>query len=284
QPQPTSYDYDAPVDEAGRPTAKYFYLRDVFAKHLAPGETLPSVPLPSSTREIPRIELTEACRLFDALPEPVKSERPLTFEQLDQGYGYVLYRTQITGPVDGTLEIGDLRDFAVVCVEQKHVGTLDGRRHQHALGLHVPAGTATLDILVENCGRINYGKRMVDGRKGIVGAVTLDGKELAGWQMFQFPFDGVASFHFSRAGNVEAPCLWRGTFEVDRGADTFLDLHAWGKGIVFVNGHNLGRYWSIGPQQTLYVPGVWLKKGENEIVVFEQVKDGVWRLAGLPEP
>jgi beta-galactosidase len=244
------------------------------------------MPPPPTTRDLPEIKLTEACRLFDALPSPVESDHPLAFEQLDQGYGYVLYRTQIAGPADTTLDIPDLRDFAVVSLDQKRVGTLDCRLHQHALALHVSGASATLDILVENGGRINYGRRMVDGRKGIIGAVTLGGKEPANWQMFKFPFDRVTGIPFSEAGaaNLPAPCLRRGTFAVDHPADTFLDLHAWGKGIVFVNGHNLGRYWDIGPQQTLFLPGVWLKKGSNEIVVFEEVKDGVSSLAGLPEP
>lgn len=285
QPQPTSYDYDAPIDEAGRPTAKYFYLREVFAAHRAPGETWPAVPAPPPTRDLPNIGLTESASLFDNLPAPVKAAAPEAFEQLDQGYGYVLYRTELNGPAEGTLEIPGLRDFAVVCVNQKRAGTLDVRRHETSLPLHIEGPTATLDILVENCGRINYGHKMVDGRKGIVGDVTFAGKTLADWQMFRLPFDNVADLHFHPASNeVAAPCLRRGAFDVDRPADTFLDMHAWGKGVVFVNGHNLGRYWSIGPQQTLYLPGVWLKKGSNQIVVFEETKDTATPLSGLEEP
>jgi beta-galactosidase len=284
QPQPTSYDYDAPIDEAGRPMAKYFYLREVFAKHVPPGQSIPAVPLPLATREIAPIELTEASGLFDNLPEPVNSAQPMTFEELDQGYGYVLYRCQIAGPANAILDIKDMRDFAVVCVGQKRVGTLDRRLHQESMPLQFTGRSATLDILVENCGRINYGREMVDGRKGIVGAVKFGGKVLANWQMFKFPFDSAPQGGFHQNATVSAPYFRQGAFDLDRAADTFLDFHAWGKGVAFVNGHNLGRYWNIGPQQTLYLPGVWLRQGHNQIVVFEGIKDNVSTVSGLEEP
>ena len=125
QPQPTSYDYNSPMDEMGRPTDKYFALRDVLAKHLAPGETLPDVPATTPVIEIPQIEFTASASLFDLLGKPVKSEKPLSFEDLDQGYGYVLYRTKISGPAGATLKINKLRDYAVVCVDGKRIATLD---------------------------------------------------------------------------------------------------------------------------------------------------------------
>jgi len=284
QPQPTSYDYDAPIDEAGRPTAKYFYLREIFAKHLPPKQTIEAVPPPPTTREIPRIQLTESASLFDNLPEAVSDARPMTFEELGQGYGFVLYRCQVDGPTNATLEIKDMRDFAVVCVDQKRVGTLDRRLHTESMALQIPGRSATLDILVENCGRINYGSEMVDGRKGLVGDATFAGHILTNWQMFKFPFDSDPHWRFEKDAGAKAPCLRRGNFELDRVADTFLDFHAWGKGVVFVNGHNLGRYWHLGPQQTLFLPGVWLHKGRNQIAVFEGVKDTVSTVAGLEEP
>ncbi len=284
QPQPTSYDYDAPMDEMGRPTKKFFALREVFARHLAPGETLPEVPAPAAVIEIPPIKFTEAASLFDNLGTPVKSEKPMDFESLNQGYGYVLYRTKVSGPVDATLAIKDLRDYAVVMVDGKRVAVLDRRHKQDSMPLQITGNSATLDILVENGGRINYGGEIPRNHKGITESVTLGDRELTGWEMFKLPFDSVSALKLSGKSAAIAPFVARGTFQLEQLGDAFLDLRGWGKGIVFVNGHNLGRYWYIGPQQTLYCPGVWLKKGQNEIVVFEQIKDGLGTIAGVKEP
>jgi beta-galactosidase len=286
QPQPTSYDYNSPMDEMGRPTDKFFALRDVLKKYLAPGETLPDVPATTPVIEIPKIEFTSSTSLFDLLGKPVKSEKPLSLEDLDQGYGYVLYRTKISNAAGATLKLNKLRDYAVVLVDGKRIATLDRRDRQDSLVL-TNAG-ARLDILVENGGRINYGRQLTDNRKGITESVTLGDSELTGWEMFKLPFDKVpkqaTKLKVSRLVPDTAPFIARGRFELSQIGDTFLDLRGWGKGIVFVNGHNLGRYWHIGPQQTLYCPGVWLKKGRNEIVIFEQIKDGIQPLAGIKTP
>jgi len=284
QPQPTSYDYNSPMDEMGRPTPKFFALRDVLAKHLAPGETLPDVPTTTPVIEIPSVKLTETANLFDNLGTPVKSEKPLSFEDLNQGYGYVLYRTTVTGPADAFLKIKELRDYATVYIDGKRVAVLDRRYKQDATQIKITGKTATLDILVENGGRINYGGQLPDNRKGITEAVLLDGKELTGWEMYKFPFNNTSGFNFKSTSTAASPAVHRGTFKLDKVGDTFLDLRAWGKGIVFINGHNLGRYWYIGPQQTLYCPGVWLKEGDNEIVVFEQLKDDANSVAGISTP
>lgn len=284
QPQPTSYDYNSPIDEMGRPTPKFFALRKVLAKYIAPGETLPEVPATTPVIEIPSVELAESARLFDNLGTPVKSEKPLSFEDLDQGYGYVLYRTTITGPVDASLKIKELRDFAVVCVDGKRIATLDRRHQQDAMDLKITNATAVLDILVENGGRINYGGQLPNNRKGITQSVFLGDHELTGWEMYKFPFDNVSGLTFKSTPVADAPAVHHGSFNLVKLGDAFLDLRGWGKGIVFVNGHNLGRYWYIGPQQTLYVPGVWLKQGRNDIVIFEQLKDDVHSVAGVTTP
>jgi len=285
QPQPTSYDYDAPMDEAGRPTEKFFALREVFARHLAPGEKLVDVPAPVKTIEIPAIQFTETAPLLRNLGKPVKSEKPLDFETLDQGYGYVLYRTKVSGPVDAMLAIRELRDYAVVMMDGKRVAVLDRRHKQDSTPLKIDAKSATLDILVENGGRINYGGEIPRNHKGITESVMLGDREMKDWEMFKLPFDSVAGLKFARARtDIAAPFVTRSTFELAEVGDAFLDLRGWGKGIVFVNGHNLGRFWYIGPQQTLYCPGVWLKKGKNEIVVLEQIRDGLRTVTGIKEP
>jgi beta-galactosidase len=284
QPQPTSYDYDSPIDEIGRPTKKFLAIRELLAKHIAEGETLPDVPPTTPVIEIPNIQLMESASILEQLGVPVKSEKPLSFEDLDQGYGYVLYRTKISGPVDALLKIKELRDYAMVMVDGKRVAVLDRRHKQDSTPIKITSGSATLDILVENGGRINYGGEIPRNRKGITEGVSLDDRELTGWKMFKLPFASVAALKFSSpASATAAPFVARGTFELAQTGDAFLDLRSWGKGIVFVNGHNLGRYWYIGPQQTIYCPGVWLKKGQNEIVVFEQIKDGIQPLAGTKD-
>ncbi|SPE59552.1 conserved exported hypothetical protein [Verrucomicrobia bacterium] len=284
QPQPTSYDYDSPIDERGAPTKKFFALREVFARHLAPGERLPDVPATPAAIEIPQIELRQTTSLFDNLGPPVKAEKPLSFEDLDQGYGYVLYRTTIVGPVEASLKIKELRDFAVVCVDGQRVAALDRRHNQNSVPLKITGKKARLDLLVENGGRVNYGRQILDNRKGITTGVWLGNQELVGWEMFKLPFTDVSKIRFKSAPVTGAPAIHAGTFELSTVGDTFLDLRGWGKGIVIVNGHNLGRYWYIGPQQTLYLPGVWLKRGRNEIAVFEQLRDGLPGVAALKEP
>jgi beta-galactosidase len=159
-----------------------------------------------------------------------------------------------------------------------------------------------LDILVENNGRINYGPFLTDNRKGITDKVTLNGQELLGWKMYQFPFTTTAGFRYlptqivSSEAKIEAgwhttiyppdtaPALYRGTFSLRTTGDTYLDMKDFGKGFAFVNGHNLGKYWNVGPTQTLFVPAVWLKKGTNEVVIFDQLNGGHQEIGTLDHP
>jgi beta-galactosidase len=291
QPQPTSYDYDAPLDEAGRPTPKYSALREAVLRHLPPGAKVPDPPPANPVIEIPPVTLDETALLFAQLPEPALSQVPLPMELIGQGTGFVLYRTLLGPNPGGKLVIGDLRDYAVVYLDGKKVGSLDRRHKQQTIDLPAASGTpATLDILVENGGRINYGRQMVDNRKGITREVLYNGEPLKEWKIYPLPMDSPAPFRFARPSGTGAgktagvPALHRGTFTLAKTGDAFLDLGAWGKGCVWVNGRHLGRFWSIGPQQTLYCPGAWLKVGGNEIVVFEIEDTGARTVRGLPEP
>jgi beta-galactosidase len=284
QPQPTSYDYDAPLDEAGRPTPKYFALREAILRHLPPGTKVPEPPAATPVIEIPTVTLDKSAPLLDQLPEPVISQLPLPMELVGQGTGYILYRTVLEPNAGGRLLINDLRDYAVVCVGGKKVGSLDRRHKQQAIALPAISTPATLDILVENGGRINYGREMTDNRKGITREVLFDGKPLTEWKIYPLPMDTPAPFRFTAGTTSGVPALHRGAFTLSKTGDAFLDLSGWGKGCVWVNGRNLGRFWSIGPQQTLYCPGAWLKEGENEIVVFDIEDRGARTLRGLAEP
>lgn len=284
QPDLTSYDYDAPISEAGWVTPKYDSIRSVIQKYVE--YPIPAPPCPLPVIEIPSIKLE---RIVDALPlaqsvKPVTAPTPLTFEQLNQGYGYVLYTRHFNQPISGTLEISGLRDYAVVYVDGEKIGVLNRNTKTYSMEIDIPFN-ATLQILVENMGRINYGSEIVHNTKGIISPVTVAGKEITGgWNMYRLPMDKCPVLG-GVGGNVykntplqatqfkDRPVIYEGEFTLDQPGDTFIDMTAWGKGIVFINGRNIGRYWKVGPQQTLYIPGVWLKKGGNKIVIFEQLNE-----------
>jgi len=275
-PQTSSYDYDAPLDEAGNPTPKFYKFRAVIEKHLPAGQTLPPVPASSKTIAIPNIQLSETAPLFANLGIPVTAQHPLCFEDLNQGYGFVLYTNTIRVPVSGILKIKALHDYATVYLNGKRVGVLDRRLKQDSLMITVTKPNSVLGILAENNGRINYGPYLNDNRQGITQKVTLNGTELTGWLMFKFPFTTVEGINYSlsKSPAVNGPALYKGSFTLTKTGDTYLDMHGFGKGFVFLNGHNLGKYWYIGPQQTIYIPAGWLNKGKNEIVVFDALKTG----------
>ncbi|MCU7549612.1 beta-galactosidase [Chitinophagaceae bacterium LB-8] len=285
EPQISSYDYDAPLDEAGNATEKFMKFRQVIQKHLPAGQSLPEVPKAKPVISIPSIQLTQASNLFDVLPAAKVNATPLTFEDLNQAYGFVLYRTSVEGGVSGLLKIKDLRDYGLVFINGKRVGVLDRRLAQDSLNVTLPEGKVTLDILVENLGRINFGPYLLQNKKGITEKVMLNDKELTGWQMFSLPFDHMNALTFKNGKSAaDLPVLRKGIFEVKQKGDTYLDMSNWGKGVVWVNGHNLGRYWEIGPQQTVYVPVEWLKQGKNEIIVFELLKPEQTELKGITKP
>lgn len=284
-PQTTSYDYDAALDEAGHPTPKYFAFRDVIARH-RPGVTLPPVDSAAPMIGIAPFTLQERLPLWRDLPHPVHVARPRPMETFGQSYGYILYRTTLRGPSTGELAIDSVRDYAQVYVDGSRVATLDRRLKQDRTPLSVPAGAHTLDILVENTGRVNFTKVLRGERKGITHAVTLDGRELSGWDVYPLPMADVRQLPFTRgrSDTTASPAFYRGTFRVDHIGDTNLDMRGWGKGVVWVNGHNLGRFWQIGPQQTLYVPGPWLHHGENTVTVFDLEAPTARTLCGVTAP
>ena len=284
KPQTTSYDYDAALDESGRPTPKYYGFREVIAA-LNPSVKLPDVPEIALPIAIPRFPLYQTSRLWDNLGAPVEAETPLSMEMLGQSYGYILYRTYLAGPIDGELRIEGLHDYAKVYVNKTEQGTLDSRVGQTAVAVHSTESTNTLDILVENGGRINFTKRLRDERKGITGAVTLAGKELQSWQIYLLPMNDVASVTFKDAENTShGPSFLRGTFTLSQTGDSYLDMRGLTKGAVWINGHALGRFWNIGPQYTLYVPGPWLKTGVNSVVVFDLDGKSNPQLRGVNQP
>ena len=285
EPQTSSYDYDAPLDEAGNATSKFMEFRKVIQKHLSAGEVLPDVPTAKPVMTIPSISLTLSAKIEDLLTSPVKNVSPLTFEDLKQDYGFVWYRTTLMGGKTGVLKLKELRDYAVIMLNGKRVGILDRRLSEDSLALTLPKGKVTLDILVENLGRINFGSFLLQNKKGITEQVVFAGAEVKNWEMYSLPFNNISAIPFKandQPGNT--PVIKKGTFNLDQVADTYLDLSNWGKGVVWLNGHNLGRYWGIGPQQTLYMPAEWLKKGKNEIVIVELLKPELKELQSVAQP
>lgn len=285
EPQTSSYDYDAPVDEAGNATPKFMKFREVIQKHLPAASSLPDVPAAKPVISIPAITFSNAASIFEVLPKPKTAPAPLTFEDLNQPYGFVLYRTTLAGGKTGNLAVTDLRDYAIVFVNGKKIGTLDRRLNQKDMNLSLPKGQVVLDILVENLGRINYGPYLLENKKGITKSLTFQEKALTGWKMYPLPFDNIHALSIQKNTTAAtAPLIRKGSFQLESVGDTYLDFSNWGKGSVWVNGHNLGRYWSVGPQQTVYVPVEWLKKGRNEIVVLELLKPEQAHLEGIQKP
>jgi len=296
EPDISGYDYDSPLDEAGRPTAKFQALREVLRKY-GEGGALPEVPAVLPIAAIPRFELRESAPLGARLGQAMRAATPLSMESAGQSYGLILYRKPIGGAVRGTLEIGEVRDYAVIWQGGRRLGTLDRRLHQNRLEVDLAAGQP-LDILVENMGRTNFGPLLADDRKGLAGKVTLAGQELADWEIYPLPIEDPQRWPFSGRAEVPSgashgptpgvpsglPSLYRGEFRLEEPADTFLDLRGWGKGVVWVNGHNLGRYWKIGPQQSLFVPAPWLKRGANQAIVLDLEGGGPRSLAGMTDP
>ena len=285
-PQPTSYDYDAPLGEWGNAYPKYMAFREMIQRHLPEGTTLPDVPANNPVAGFAQVTLDECAPLSVAFDTRVESDTVLTMEDLDQDFGYIHYETTIDRPVKGSLVIDELRDYAVVLVNGQQVGSLDRRHRQNRLEVDIQQVPAKLEILVENVGRINYGPDILNNRKGITRKVTLNGQELRGWTITPLPLykAETGKFKFKDGDLTDQPAFFRGTFTMDSVGDCFVDTRGWGKGAVWVNGRSLGKYWNIGPQQTLYLPAPWLKKGKNEIVVFAMENTGKRTIQGLTEP
>jgi len=273
QPDITSYDYDAPISEAGWVTPKFTAIRNLMKKYAA--YAIPEVPAQLPVIRIPAIKLTKTTDLLEMAKDQqaVESDTPQTFETLNQGHGYVLYSRKFTQPVSGTLNLEGLRDYATIYINGEKVAELNRQSNKFSCPINIPFN-ARLDILVENLGRINYGGEIIHNLKGIISPVKVDDHEITGnWQMYKLPMDKAPALGAGTTNTAGHPALYQGTFDLNKVGDTFLDMKNWGKGIVFVNGINIGRYWKIGPQQTLYLPGCWLKKGTNSIVVLDQLND-----------
>ena len=251
----------------------------------APGG-LAGLPVPG-TQAVAPFKLGESASLWENLPEPVVSRELKTMEDLGQAYGYILYRTVAPADLSGSLVIDGLHDYGLAYVDGKLIGTMDRRHKENMLPMTLTKGQQ-LDLLVENTGRINYSIELRGERKGILGSVSVGGTKLDDWKIYSLPMTDLSKLKFKPGRCSAAPCFYRGslmaTAAANASADTFLDTKGLSKGFVWVDGRALGRTWEIGPQRTLYLPGVWLKTGANEVVVLDLGLNDPPTLKGLAKP
>ena len=299
-PDVTSYDYDAPINEYGQTTPKYFELQALLAKYA--DKKLPKVPKAIPVISVPAFKFTEYAPLFENLPAPIKSNKVKTMEEFDQGWGSIIYSTtlpELKGQSKLTIKEG--HDYLQVFIDGKYIGALDRRMGEKELLLPSWRKGARMDILVEAMGRINFGRAIKDF-KGINSDVQLttqiEGIDFSGnikkWDNYLIPdsYDEYLKKNYKPLTNTKVrddkgqrvPGFYKATFDVKKPGDTFLNFEHFGKGLVYVNGYGLGRIWEVGPQQTLYVPGCWLKKGTNEVVVFDVVGPDDAVSEGLDKP
>ena len=276
-PDVSSYDYDALLTESGDVTPKYHAVREVIQKYVS--EPLPDVPGDREKKAYGKVLLTEKIGFLDTLEvlsAPVHSEVPKCMEHYGIGYGYIAYRTVLNRDyTDATLSFESLGDRAQVYINRTLAGIV---YINDCLEVKITAKAGdVLTVLCENMGRTNFGPKMMR-KKGIAGRCLLDGKIHFGWDAYPLPMDNLESLSFVNDCPEESSVFYRGSFRIDDRKDTFLKLDHFSKGFVTINGFNLGRYWEIGPQKTLYVPASVLKEGENEVIVFES--DGI---KGKPE-
>ncbi len=276
--QVTSYDYDAVLNEEGNPTEKWYRLRDV-VRELFP-EAEQAEPLIEQAVTVPadRIRLTGRAGLFENLENlsaPVHALYPCSMEDLGQSYGYTLYRTSIERDVaegaEERIRVIDGRDRAQVFVEGELVATQYQEHIGEDIRTPLPAAENRLDILTENMGRVNYGHKFLADtqRKGIRTGVCVDLHFATGWDMYPLPLEDISGVDYTAGWREGTPSFTRFEFTLDEPADTFIDTTGFGKGVAFVNGVNVGRYWEIGPIMTLYVPHGLTRAGANELVLFE---------------
>ena len=285
-PDVTSYDYDAPINEWGLPTEKYWILRRTMEKY-NDGKKMPSVPKPvAPIVSVPQFKFTDYAPITCGIDKTLKSRDTKTMEELDMGWGSMIYETTLPAIAQpALLTIADCHDFAQVFVDGNYIGKIDRVKNEKSLMLRGTQSGQRPTLLIEAMGPINLGRAIKDF-KGITERVTLTSEiegheqtiDLKNWTIATLPDDYATA---QKALNISHSSLlsplysksgyYRGVFNLKKVGDTFINMEAFGKGQVYVNGHAIGRFWNIGPQQTLYVPGCWLKKGQNEVVVLDVV-------------
>lgn len=282
QPQCSSYDYDALLDEAGRPTQKFYDVQKLIQKYAPAGSASPPLPAPEAAITIPRFRLRQTAPLKSLLGQPVRSEHPQTLEALGQSHGLMLYRHKADKPLQGVLTFKSVRDYAMVSSNGRRLGVTDRRFDETFLEVDTAAG-AEIEILVSTMGHVNFDSEIGKDQKGLVGPAYIDDDLLTGWDHYRLPLDDLSGLNFA-ARPVDEPAFYRGEFHLTALGYSFLDLRGWGHGYVWINGHNLGRYWSVGPQRSVFVPAEFLRLGANEIIILDLYADGDRSVEGGKDP
>ncbi|MBA8779534.1 beta-galactosidase [Staphylococcus schleiferi subsp. coagulans] len=272
-PQVTSYDYHAPLDEAGNPTPKYFALQKML-KDVLPDvqQHEPKVKTFMAKKDIP---LTNKVNLFEVLEEistKTTSFYPQSMEEAGSGYGYMMYRTTLTRATEQEkLRIVDARDRVHCFIDQECVYQAYQEEIGDTFEVNLKSNQPQVDVLVENMGRVNYGYKLLAAtqRKGIGQGLMQDLHFVQNWEQFDIDFYKLKEEHFQRAWSAQQPAFYRYEFELETPDNTHIDVSGFGKGVVLVNGFNIGRYWEVGPSQSLYISKAFLKQGKNEIIVFD---------------
>lgn len=271
-PDVTSYDYDGVLTEDGQITEKYISYQNIIRRY----HDIPEVEFHTTINrcEYGTVEVDAMVSLFavmDDLCTPVASSYTQSMEKLGQSYGYILYHSTLdTEESFEKVRLWGANDRASIFVDEKPVITLYDREllEEHEVTADMKRGD-DIDILVENMGRVNFGPLMEQQRKGINQCVQINGHMHSNWKHYMLPMEHVDEIDFRKAYKERTPAFYHFTFDVECIGDTFLDFEGWGKGCIFVNGFNIGRFWMIGPQKRLYIPGPLLREGRNEIIIFE---------------
>ena len=281
QPDVTSYDYDAPINEQGQPTPKYYAIRNLIKQHVS--YQIPEVPKQVEAMTVAPFSMKPLTSVWNVLSHPIHTPQPQPMESFGQSSGYILYSTKLIGHKSGKLTITEPHDYALIFLNGKFIDTVyrDGGKWTIDLP-NTNIDNPRLDILVEAMGHINFAQYMID-RKGITDRVTLNGMTLMNWDTYLLPMSdsSVTSLSSSNIDTSMRGLFFSGSFSLTDAHDTYLDLSHYTKGVVWVNGHNLGRYWFVGPQQHLYCPASFLQKGENKVVVFDLLQQEAKPIQGV---
>lgn len=265
-PITTSYDYDAPLDESGNPTDKFFAFREVIARYAPVPEEVPRSAAPAPELSFELSERSNFFRVVEELGSESSHETVPSFDDLGHDRGIAVFATTLHGNGPGVLSFDEVRDRAWIFLDGAPVGVLARDAHERAVIL--PRSTGQLVVIVEDQGRVNYGPRIGE-RKGLIGGGRLDDEPLRDWTARVVDLDRIPTLALDHDQLAAGPVIANGTFELATPADLFLDTAQWGKGFAWVNGFALGRYWRRGPQRTLYVPGPATRAGRNELVILE---------------
>ena len=271
-PDVTSYDYDGVLTEDGQITSKYLAFKEIIARY----HRIEEIPVPEIKRKAyGRLKIKEKAGLFETLSSiahPMHTVYPVNTENLGQYYGYTLYRTKVADDVSvSSIQTQGARDRVYAYQNKKFLFTQCASQIDEKFEIAEEEKGPVIDLLIENCGRVNFGPDLEDQRKGLTKGLRINDYKHFGFDTYLLPLDSeqISRVDYSRGYTQGNPAFYKFEFEADEECDTFLDFAGFSKGCAFINGINLGRFWDIGPQRRLYIPAPYIKKGVNEIVLFE---------------